>query len=43
MPSEIAAEKAAEGGIETVEATQKATTEMAEQAGEKPAKVNEMR
>jgi hypothetical protein len=39
MPSEIAAEKAAAGGVETVETAQKATTQMAEQAGERPAKV----
>ena len=39
MPSEIAAEKAAAGGTETVESAVKATTLMAEQAGEKPFKV----
>lgn len=39
MPSEIAEEKAAAGGTETVESAVKATTLMAEQAGEKPTKV----
>ena len=40
MSEEIAAEKAAAGGTEVVETAEKATTEMAEQAGEKPTKVN---
>ena len=40
MPSEIAAEKAASDGQELVETAAKTTTQMAEQAGEKPAKVN---
>ncbi len=40
MPSEIAADKVAAGGTETVEAAEKATTEMAEQAGEIVHKVN---
>ena len=40
MPSEIAAEKAATGGIETVETAEKAATQMAEQAGEHPAIVS---
>ena len=39
MPSEIAAERAAAGGTEVVESAEKATTEMAEQAGEHPVKV----
>lgn len=43
MPSEIAADKAAAGGTETVETAQKATTQMAEQAGEKPTKVNKLK
>ncbi|CAF1019078.1 unnamed protein product [Rotaria sordida] len=38
MPSEIEAENQASGGKETVEAAQVTTTEMAEKAGEKPAK-----
>ncbi|CAF1211187.1 unnamed protein product, partial [Adineta ricciae] len=38
MSSEIAAEKAASGGQELVETAAKTTTQMAEQAGEKPAK-----
>ncbi|UJR30086.1 hypothetical protein I4U23_017627 [Adineta vaga] len=38
MPSELAAEKEAAGGTEVVETAEKATTQMAEQAGEKPAK-----
>ncbi|CAF3892149.1 unnamed protein product [Adineta steineri] len=38
MPSEIAAEKEAAGGAEVVESAEKATTQMAEQAGEKPSK-----
>ncbi len=42
MPSQIAAEKAAAGGIETVETSEKAATQMAEQAGEKPATVNKL-
>ncbi len=42
MPSQIAAEKAAAGGIETVESAEKAATQMAEQAGEKPATVNKL-
>ncbi len=42
MPSQIAAEKAAAGGIETVETSEKAATQMAEQAGEKPATVNNL-
>ncbi|CAF3798250.1 unnamed protein product, partial [Rotaria sordida] len=37
-PSDIAAEKAASGGKETVEAAQITTTQMAEQAGEVPIK-----
>ncbi len=40
MPSQIAAEKAAAGGVETVETSEKAATQMAEQAGEHPVKVN---
>lgn len=43
MPSEIAANIAAAGGTETVETAEKATTQMAEQAGEKPVKVNKLR
>lgn len=39
MPSEIAAERAAAGGIEVVETAEKTTVQMAEQAGEKPTKV----
>jgi hypothetical protein len=42
MPSEIAAEKAAAGGTETVETAEKATVQMAEQAGERPLKVNKL-
>jgi hypothetical protein len=40
MPAEIEADKAAAGGKETVEASKMATTEMAENAGEKPTKVS---
>jgi hypothetical protein len=40
MPTEIAAEKVAAGGTETVETAQKATTQMAEQAGERPVMVD---
>lgn len=40
MPSEIEADKQAVGGKETVEAAKKATTEMAENAGESPVKVS---
>jgi hypothetical protein len=40
MPDEIEADKAAAGGKETVEASKMATTEMAENAGEHPTKVN---
>jgi hypothetical protein len=36
MPAEIEADKQASGGRETVEASKMATTEMAENAGEKP-------
>jgi len=43
MPTEIAAEKVAAGGTETVEAAQKATTQMAEQAGERPVMVDILR
>ena len=39
MPSQIAAERAAAGGTETVETAQKVTTQMAEEAGERPVKV----
>ncbi len=42
MPSQIAAENAAAGGVETVETAEKAATQMAEQAGETPAKVNKL-
>jgi len=42
MPSEIAAEKAAAGGTETVETAEKVTVQMAEQAGERPFKVNKL-
>lgn len=42
MPSQIAAENAAAGGMETVESAEKATTEMAEQAGETNTKVNQL-
>lgn len=38
-PDEIEADKRAAGGKETVEASKMATTEMAENAGEDPAKV----
>ena len=41
MPAEIAAERAAAGGTETVETAEKVTTQMAEEAGERPVKVNE--
>jgi hypothetical protein len=40
MPDEIEADKQAAGGKETVEAAKMATTEMAENAGEKPTKVS---
>lgn len=40
MPSQIAAEQAAAGGVETVESAEKTATQMAEQAGEKNIKVN---
>jgi hypothetical protein len=43
MPAEIAAEKEAAGGTEVVEAAEKTTTQMAEQAGEKPSKVKNLR
>ena len=42
MPSQIAAEKAAAGGVEVVETAEKAATQMAEQAGEHPTKVNKL-
>ena len=41
MPSEIAAEREAAGGTEVVESAEKATTEMAERAGEHPVKVGQ--
>jgi hypothetical protein len=40
MPAELEADKRAAGGKETVEASKMATTEMAENAGETPTKVN---
>ncbi len=43
MPSQIAAEKAAAGGTEMVETAEKVTTQMAEEAGERPVKVNKLR
>lgn len=41
LPSQIAAENAAAGGMETVESAEKTATKMAEQAGETNAKVNQ--
>lgn len=43
MPGEIEADKQAAGGKETVEAAKMTTTEMAENAGEQPAKVKRIR
>jgi hypothetical protein len=40
MPGELEADKQAAGGKETVEASKMAATEMAENAGEHPAKVS---
>lgn len=40
-PDEIEADKRAAGGKETVEASKMAATEMAENAGEEPAKVRD--
>lgn len=40
MPAELEADRQAAGGKETVEAARKTTTEMAEQHGEQPAKVD---
>lgn len=40
MPSQIAAEQAAAGGLHTVESAEKTATQMAEQAGEKNIQVN---
>lgn len=42
MPAELAAEREAAGGKEMVETAEKATTQMAEEAGEKPTKVNRL-
>jgi hypothetical protein len=43
FPIEIAAETAAAGGTETVETGEKTIVQMAEQAGERPIKVNKLR